>query len=227
MADKVIPLRRRDGQRTGAHGPSGEASGAGAGEGDGLSADRRGVGGVRPGASALMAVVLVAWAMLFVSLLFTLLFVRVQAEAWPPPGARALQTGPEALVLGTLSLGAILLTVARGGLSLETKRRLATALWIVGAVLVLVAVGMELKVFLAARAVGGKDAFGSTHRTFLLLHAVHLALSLPALLTISVRAARGHYADARAGGSGPRLWSLYCRFAVAAYGAMFGLVHAG
>ncbi len=179
------------------------------------------------GMKVLLYVGLAAWGMLFLSLALAQAFLRGQAPSWPPDGAPPLWTGREAQAGALFALAAGLLwgawrTLHRGG-----SRPLAALLWALGGAAALAGAGLEVWVMSAARATRLKDemGFGSTHRSFLLLHAGHVLLAAPGFVTVFVRTLKRRYL---AGGySGPWAWSLYLTFSATTWALMFALVHLG
>ncbi len=165
-----------------------------------------------------MVVFVSAWAMMFAGLLFTFLFVRVEAEVWPPPNTPVLPRTWPAASTAALLLSCGLVEFGRRAIRRNGSRQLAASWW--GAALLggafLVGQGV---LFMTCRSLGLKGSFGALFLMYVLFQAAGALAGIPGLIVVAARARAGRYGALQH--VGPGLWALYWYFAAAAWFLMY------
>jgi cytochrome c oxidase subunit 3 len=148
-----------------------------------------------PGAGVLgMWVFLATLSVLFVAAIVGYLFVRLRAEAWPPPGMPRLPAG---LWLATLVLVAGSVTVQRALRAIKLGERTASTRWL--AATLALAVGFVAVQswnwwgLIRLRLTATSNLYAFTFFMLTGLHAVHVIGGVALLSVVLLRSLRGRY----------------------------------
>jgi cytochrome c oxidase subunit 3 len=145
-----------------------------------------------------MIVALISWAMLFAAFFLAYAVLRVQQPTWPPPGSPPLPTALAAF--NTAVLLASSLALWRGTAALARGRQEAFPRWLAVSIL-LGAAFLGLQVLLwqttEARGIHLGGLLGSIFYVLTILHAIHMAAGVGALLWLVPRTRRGEFTAAR------------------------------
>lgn len=154
-------------------------------------------------------IVMGAWAMMFFSLLFAFVFIRLTAEQWPPPGTPPLPRleGGLALVFALASA-----VVQADGVRALRMGRLRPLPWaeLVALLFALIFVGLQATALTELRAQRFTGSYGIVVLTALAMHLLCTVIGLLGLLVVTPRAFKAHYTAARF--AGPASWALYWGF---------------
>ncbi|MGA9521076.1 MAG: cytochrome c oxidase subunit 3 [Myxococcaceae bacterium] len=153
-----------------------------------------------------MMVFLATWAMMFAGLLFAFVFVRIDAEAWPPPDAPALPRTVPAISSLALLASCGLIELGRRAIKRNGSKVLAAS-WYGAAGLVGVFVVLQGVLFVTCRSAGLKGAFGGLFLMYVLFQGVGAIAGIPGVLVVANRARAGRYGALQH--VGPSLWATY------------------
>lgn len=170
-----------------------------------------------------MLLCLAAWSMMFVSLLFTWVFVRAQAEVWPPPGTVDMPLWPAALATSCLVAGAGVFEAARWSVRSRRAKGWAVLLLSLSLLLLIAYFGLQIVTILEGRRLKMTGSFGSLFMTLLFFHAAFVVSGMPSFAVLLRRAQQGLYSPARH--IGLKAWGLYWKYAAAVWLLLFGVLY--